>query len=100
MFSTASGMQQIFVSEEGYNKELLEDFTKQKKLHQYSYNSKLDRSLMLAACLYYVEYDFLRKEIINGNYFESIYESFSKYLNDKEKIIYRTVLYDLKKSYI
>ena len=87
-------------TEKGYNKELLEDFTKQKKLHQYSYNSKLDRSLMLAACLYYVEYDFLRKEIINGNYFESIYESFSKYLNDKEKIIYRTALYDLKKSYI
>ena len=100
VFSTASGMQQIFVSEEGYNKELLDDFTKQKKLHKYSYKSKLDRSLMLAACLYYVEYDFLRKEIVSANYFESIYESFSKYLNAKEKIIYRTALYDLKKSYI
>ena len=100
VFSTASGMQQIFTSEEGYNVELLNDFYKQNKLHKYSYKSKLDRSLMLAACLYYVEYDFLRNEIINNNYFENIYESFSKYLNEEESSIYKKALYDLKKSYL
>ena len=100
VFSTASGMQQIFVSEEGYNKDLLDDFNNKKKLNKYSYKSKLDRALMLAACLYYVEYDFLRKEIVNSNYIDIVYETFSKYLNDEEKLIYKNSLEKLKKNYL
>ena len=100
VFSTASGMQQIFVSEEGYNKDLLDDFNNKKKLNKYSYKSKLDRALMLAACLYYIEYDFLRKEIVNSNYIDIVYETFSKYLNDEEKLIYKNSLEKLKKNYL
>ncbi|MBR3890483.1 MAG: HD domain-containing protein [Bacilli bacterium] len=100
VFSTASGMQQIFVSEEGYNKDLLDDFNNKKKLNKYSYKSKLDRALMLAACLYYVEYDFLRKEIVNSNYIDIVYETFSKYLNDEEKLIYKNSLEKMKKNYL
>lgn len=100
VFSTASGMQQIFIDGDGYNSEILNDFSNQQKLNKYNYNSKLDRALMLAACLYYVDYDFLRKEIISNNYIDIVYETFSKYLNDKEKEIYRLALTNLKKNYL
>lgn len=100
VFSTASGMQQIFVNEDGYNESLLNDFSNQRKLNKYSYKSKLDRALMLAACLYYVEYDFLRKEIVNSNYIDIVYETFSKYLNEEEKTIYKNLLINLKENYL
>ena len=100
VFSTACGMQQIFVSEDGYNNDLLNDFKNQKKLSKYCYKTKLDRALMLTACVYYVEYDFLRKKIIEANYIDSIYETFSKYLNESDTKIFKEAIEHLKKNYV
>lgn len=99
VFSTACGMQQIFVNEDGYNKDLLEDFKNQKKLTKYCYKTKLDRALMLTACCYYVEYDFLRNKIVKANYIDSIYEMFSNYLNQEDKKIFKEAIECLKKNY-
>lgn len=88
VLTTANGAQQITVENDGVTKEILDDFLNEKLLVKYSPNTKLDRSLMLLACCYYVKLPFLRKEIINSNYIDIIYETFSKYLNDEDKKIY------------
>ena len=89
IITTANGAMQMTVEKDGVTIEILNSFLKQEFLN-YSPNTKLDRSLMLLACCYYVNISFLREEILKCNYLDIIYETFSKYLNeeDKEKFLY------------
>ena len=98
--TTANGAQQIVVSDDGYSEELLEDFKQMKLLNGYPTITKLDRCLKLTACSYYVKYPFLRQEIINAHYIDVMYETFSKYLNEEDKKIYKDAVETMKANYI
>lgn len=100
VITTANGAQQIVVSNDGYTKELLEDFKQMKLLNVYPTKTKLDRCLKLTACSYYVKYPFLRQEIINAHYIDVMYETFSKYLNEEDKKIYKDAVETMKANYI
>ena len=60
----ANGTKQIEASEEGYTKEIYDAFVNRELMRFYSPNTKLDRCLILTACVYYVKFEFLRKEIM------------------------------------
>ena len=100
VFTTANGAQQMTVENNGVTKKILDDFCDFKPLYIYSPQTKLDRALMLTACTYYVEFDFLRQEIIDKNYIDCIFETFSQYLNDEDKEIYKKAVEVLKSKYI
>lgn len=100
VLTTANGAQQMTVEQEGVTESILNDFVELKPLWIYSPNTKLDRALMLTACSYYVKYGFLRKEIIENNYIDVMYSTFSKYLNETDKSIYLNAIEKMKKTYI
>ncbi len=96
IITTANGAQPMTMTEDGYTKEILNDFLELKPLWIYSPNTKLDCALALTACTYYVKYSFLQKEIIEKNYIDIIYETFSQYLNNEDKEIYKNAIESLK----
>ena len=100
VITTANGAQQMTVDADGYTDEILQDFLQLKPLWIYSPKTKLDKALMLSACAYYVKYDFLRKEILQKNYIDIMFETFSQYLNDIDKAVYQNAINILKEKYI
>lgn len=100
VITTASGVQQMTVKEDGVTTCILNDFLNLKPLYIYSPKTKLDRALMLSACVYYVKFNYLRNEIVKKNYIDIIFETFSQYLNKEDKQIYRKAIEILKKNYL
>ena len=100
VITTANGTQPMTVDADGVTKEILEDFLELKPLWIYSPITKLDRALMLTACAYYVRYEHIRKEILNKKYIDVIFDTFSSYLNDTDKEIYKKAIETLKQKYV
>lgn len=100
ILTTANGTQQLFVKGDGFTKEILNDFLNQKKLLGHLPNSNLDRILMMTANCYYVNLEFLRKEILDKKYIDSIFEVYSVYLNENDKKVYRDAIEHLKQNYL
>lgn len=100
VISIANGMQQMTVEEDGVSEEILNAFMAQKFLRIYSPKTKLDRCLMLSACCYYIKDSFIRRQIIESNYIEIIYETFSQYLNQSDKKVFKQALDTLKANYL
>ena len=98
IIATANGAQQMTTTNDGVTQEILTDFLERKTLLKYSPKTKLDRALMLTASVYYIEYDFIRKEILQKNYIDCIFETFSQYLNDKDKETYFKAVECLKQN--
>lgn len=98
--STASGMQQMTVSENGVTKEILDKFNNKELLVGISPLNKLDRCLMLTACCYYVNDQYLKEKIMENRYIDIIYETFSKYLIEEEKAIYFEAISRLKENFL
>lgn len=98
--NTANGAQRMTVTENGYTKELLDDFLNQRSLWKYSPKTKVDRALMLSACLYYVRYDFLKKQILDYNLINVVRDSFLKYLSDEDKLVYESAMKHLKNNFL
>ncbi|MGN0787971.1 MAG: HD domain-containing protein [Candidatus Onthoplasma sp.] len=96
VITVANGAQPMTMTQDGVTKEILNDFLQLKPLWIYSPNTKLDRALMLTACVYYVKYDHIRKEIVEKNYIDAIYDSFMIYLNKKDNEIYKNAVENLK----
>jgi HD superfamily phosphohydrolase YqeK len=100
VITTANGMQQMTVSKNGVTKEILDDFNNRKFLKFYSPQTKLDRCLLLTACCYYINHIYIRNIIIESNYIGIIYETFSKYLTQQDKKIFKKALTDLETDYL
>lgn len=98
--STANGMQQMIVEKNGYTIEILNAFKDRKLLNGFSPQTKLDRCLRLLACCYYIKDSYIRKLIIESNYIEVIFETFSKYLIKKDKKIFKEAINLLEKDYL
>lgn len=98
--NTANGAQRMTMTQDGYTKEILEAFKAQKPLWNFSPKTKLDRALMLSACLYYVHYDFLKKQILDFNLIDIVKENFLGYLNQEDQKIYEDAIMVLKENYI
>lgn len=97
--TTANGSQQMTANNDGVTKEILSNFLEMKPLWEYNHTTKLDRALKLTACCYYVKFNFLRQEILNNNYIDMMYNTFSKYLNDEDKKIYEFAVKTVKEKY-
>ncbi len=97
--STSNGIQQMTTTKNGVTEKILADFNAQKLLISYSPLTKLDRCLLLSACCYYVKESYLRQEILECHYMDIIYETFSKYLNKKDKQLYKQAIENLKQNY-
>ena len=96
----ANGTKQIDIERDGYTKEIYDAFVKEELMRVYSPCTKLDRCLILTACIYYVKFDFLRKEIMDKNYINIVYETLSKCLNEEDKKIYKGLIDNLLINYI
>ncbi len=88
------------VEKDGYTQEFLNAFNNRKLLRVYSPKTKLDRCLILAASCYYIKNKQIRMDILESNYIDVIYETFSKYLNGTDKKVYKEVLENLKDNYL
>ena len=100
VITTANGAQQMTVELDGVTDEILNDFKNLNPLFMYSPNTKLDRALMLTACSYNVNFRFLRQEILQNNYIDTIFETFSQYLNIEDKLKYKEAIEILKSKYM
>lgn len=100
VITTANGAQQMTVDADGVSQQILEDFKNLKPLWIYSPKTKLDRALMLTACSYYVKFEFLRREILQNNYIDIMFQTFSQYLNDEDKQKYKQAVDTLKDKLI
>ena len=88
------------VSKNGVSKEILDDFKNRKFLKFHSPKTKLDRCLLLTACCYYINDSFIRKIILESNYIDIIYETFSKYLTQRDKDVFKKAIGELKIDYL
>ncbi len=100
VLNTANGAQRMTVSQDGYTPEILDAFINLKRLRDYSPKTKVDRALMLTACLYYVRYDFLRAQILQFNFFDVVSNSFLQYLNDTDQQIYLNAVKTMRERYL
>ncbi len=98
VITTANGAQQNLLTKDGVTEQIYENFINLKPIYQFSPNTKLDRSLILTSCAYNVTFDFLREEIKNNNYLDAIYQTFSKYLNEEDKNIYKNAIEILRRK--
>lgn len=94
--TTANGSHRMTATLDGVTSEVLNDFVNLKPLWIYPVKTKLDRCLMLTANCYYVRFPFLRKEIWDCKFIDIMCETFSKYLNEQDKISYRQAVEDMK----
>ena len=99
IITSANGAQPMTVKGNGVTNKIIEDFKKCKPLWDYSPNTKLDRALMVMALCYYLESPYFREQVISNNYIDLIFETFSQYLNKKDKLIYSDAVKTLKKNY-
>ncbi len=100
VLNSANGAQRMTKTRNGYSQEIYDAFFERKVLRNYRCKTKLDRVLMLSACLYYVEFDCLRKEIMDNNLIDAMYDSLKGYLNKEDVKVYRGVVELLKDKYL
>lgn len=98
IITTANGAQQMTVEADGVTEQILNDFKHLQPLWVYSPKTKLDRALMLTACAYYVRYDFLRRQILDNNYIDIMFGTFSQYLNDEDRKTYKEAVEVMKSN--
>ncbi len=98
VITTANGAQQIFIDKDGFTKEIYDKFISLQPIYYYSPQTKLDRSLILTSCAYNITFDFLRKDVLNNNYLDAIYDTFSKYLNEEDKALYKEAVEILRRK--
>jgi len=99
VITTANGSQQLFTDLDGYSQNILNAFYNGERLYMYSTPTKLDRVLKLASGINNVEIDFLRREIIDKNYINIIYKTYSKHLNKEDRKIYKNAIEFLSKNF-
>lgn len=97
--TTANASHKMGLTEAGVTPEILQAFENMKPLWVYRCNTKLDRCLQFVANCYYVRYPFLRKEILAANFIDVMYESFSTYLNEQDKQIFKNAIQTIKPKY-
>ena len=85
LLTSANGIQQLFVEKDGHTEELLNDFLLLKPLYKHDYHTKLDRVLKLTSMCYYITQKFIISEILENNYIDCIYETYSPMLNNNDK---------------
>ncbi len=100
VLNTANGAQRMTVNQDGYTPAILDAFINLKRLRDFSPKTKIDRALMLTACLYYVRYDFLREQILQYNFFDAVSNSFLQYLNDTDQQIYLNAVKTMRERYL
>lgn len=100
ILNTANGAQRMTTTANGYTPEILDDFINLKRLRSYSPKTKIDRALMLTACLYYVRYDFLREQVLKYNFFEAVSHSFLHYLNKEDQRTYLNAVKIMQSRYM
>jgi len=97
---SANGMHRISSDIEGYNEELLRAFKERELLVKYPPLTKLDKAIKSTACVYYINDQSIREEIIRNNYLDMIYENFSSGLSESESTMYKELIEDLKSTYL
>ena len=100
VLNTANGAQRMTTTANGYTPTILNDFINLKRLRGYSPKTKVDRALMLTACLYYVRYDFLREQILKYNFFEAVSHSFLQYFNEEDQQTYLNAVKTMQSRYL
>ena len=100
VLNTANGAQRMTVNQDGYTPAILDAFINLKRLRDFSPKTKIDRALMLTACLYYVRYDFLRAQILQFNFFDVVSNNFLQYLNNTDQQIYLNAVKTMRERYL
>lgn len=100
VLNTANGAQRMTTTADGYTPAILKDFINLKRLRGYSPKTKVDRALILSACLYYVRYDFLREQILRFNFFEAVGQSFLHYFNETDRKTYLNAIKTVQSRYL
>ena len=100
IITTANGAQPILVNKDGVTEQIYQDFLDLKPLIWFTPITKLDRCLIRISGCYNLTYNFLREEVLNNNYIDIMFETFSQYLNKKDKQFFKDAVVDLKKKYI
>ena len=101
VLTSANGAHRMMgATADGYTPEILDNFINLKPLWNYSANTKLDRALILTACLYYVRYDFLREQILKYNFFDAVSHNFLQYLNKDDQQTYLNAVKTMQSRYL
>lgn len=100
VITTANGEQRMTSKKNGYTEEILKNFLSQKPIYSLPLTTKLDRCLKLASNTYNITESFLRESVLKYRYLDCIFETFSKYLNKTDKLVFRDAIDNLKIDYL
>lgn len=100
VLNTANGAQRILHDQDGYTPAILEDFINLKLLVNHVTKTKLDRALILTANLYYVRDKFLRKQILQNNFFQAVTQNCLQYLNTADQQVYLNAVKTMQERYL
>lgn len=95
---TATGLQRLWVSKDGYTPDVLEKFQKRKNLHGTLIYTKLDRIFQFLSRTYAIDYPMLKKDLLARKYINAIYDVYSENLNKQDKSILYKECWALKKE--
>ena len=94
----ATGMQRLWVNQDGVTPIVLERFHKRKNLHGTPIHTKLDRILQFLSRTYALEINMLRRDMLGRKYINAIYDVYSPQLNDQDREILYKECWQLKRE--
>ncbi|MBO7526749.1 MAG: HD domain-containing protein [Clostridia bacterium] len=92
----ANGAMPITQTEDGFTKEIVDDFKDLKPLFNYSPKTKLDRMLILTSMAYNIKNAWLREQVIQKHYLDIIYQRFSQELEFEDSRVLKDAIDTIK----
>lgn len=99
LLNTSIGSHELKDYADGYTPMLLEKFMNGEKIYMYSSDTKVDRLLKSIGNAYCVTIDYMRIEVLHKNYFDTIFNTYEKFLNPEDKLIVRKAVDYIKANY-
>ncbi|MBQ3494200.1 MAG: HD domain-containing protein [Clostridia bacterium] len=100
IFMLTKGTHRINQTADGHTPQIIKDFENLAPLWHAKSLTKLDRCITFLANFYYVKLDFLRKEILENNYMDEYFNSYSQLLNQEDKKMFKNILDNFKSRYL
>lgn len=95
---TATGLQRLWVNEDGVTDVVLDKFQKRINLHQTPITTKLDRVFQFLSRTYAVDYPMLKRDLLGRKYINAIYDVYGEFLNKEDRKLLYQKCWNLKKE--
>lgn len=95
---TATGLQRLWVNQNGVTPAVLAKFRLRQNLHGTPIHTKLDRILQFLSRAYAIDYNMLKRDMLGRKYINAIYDVYSESLNKEDKELLYKECWNLKRE--